>query len=212
MKVLPVPVASVEQDALLARPRWPPAPARWRCPDSSGSGSSRPCPRRERRRSGRARRSASAKVQVPEFVRRGEVTYQTLGSCDCNRAIGFIYVGWLLNGRTAQVHSVDTVSIRCIGEADSHFPGVVLGLGDPLGFGEVFTLGLDDGELAVLINEDVVSCIGICARPAPIKRPWVILNSRRIRELATTPQPAARRAGSINSARVSDSFMDAGSL
>ena len=47
-----------QQDALLVRRQWPPAPARWRCPGSSGSGNSRPCPRRERRRSGRARRSA----------------------------------------------------------------------------------------------------------------------------------------------------------
>ena len=46
-----------EQDALLVRPRWPPSPARWRCPGSSGSDASRPCPRTARRRSGRARRS-----------------------------------------------------------------------------------------------------------------------------------------------------------
>ena len=47
-----------EQDALLVRRRWPPSPARWRCPGSSGSDVSRPCPRTARRRSGRARRSA----------------------------------------------------------------------------------------------------------------------------------------------------------
>ena len=80
-----------EQDARRARRRSLPARARRRCPGSSGSGASRPCPRTARRRSGRARRSASAKVSVPELVRRRDSCAPRLpcrSACRCRRCPG----------------------------------------------------------------------------------------------------------------------------
>ena len=47
-----------QQDALPVRPRWPPSPVQRRCPGSSGSDASRPCPQTVRQRSGHARCSA----------------------------------------------------------------------------------------------------------------------------------------------------------
>ena len=98
-----------EQDALLAPPRSPPARARRRCPDSSGSGASRPCPRTGPRQSGRARHSPRQ--------RSGSRVRPGVGIA---RHLAF--------RPGLHVDAVDALSIGGVGEADGQFARVVLRL------------------------------------------------------------------------------------
>ena len=54
------------------------------------------------------------------------------------------------------VDAVDALAVGRVGEAHGHLAGVVLGLGDALGERLVPRLGLDHGQLAVAVDEDVV--------------------------------------------------------
>ena len=80
---------------------------------------------------------ASAKVSVPEFVRRGVA-----------RQLAF--------RAGLHVDAVDALAVGGVGEADGQLAGVVLGLADAFGQRLVPRLGLDDRELAVAVDQHVV--------------------------------------------------------
>ena len=65
--------------------------------------------------------------------------------------------------------------------------------------------GITPGLAVVLVGDNAVSALP--RLPWPSIRPSVIGYSRRMRLPATTPQPAALKAGSMCSALVSASFM-----
>lgn len=57
------------------------------------------------------------------------------------------------------VNAVDTMAVGAEREAGLQFPGVGLGLAEALGDFGAFALGLDYGQVLVLVNEDVVSLV-----------------------------------------------------
>ena len=146
MKVLPVPVASVSRMRWPVRRRSPPARARRRCPGSSGWDASRPCPRTARRRSGRARRSASAKVRS-----------QSSSGVGIARHLAF--------RAGLHVDAVDALAVGGVGEADGQLAGIVLRLRHAFGQRLVPRLGLDHGQLVVAIDQHVVGGQRLAAPP-----------------------------------------------
>jgi hypothetical protein len=125
---------------------------------------------------------------VPELLRRGE-----------GRQLGLV--------AGLHVDAVDALPVGGVGMANGKASGVVLGLPHPFGQRLVPGLGLHDGQLGVPVLEDVVGSQGLATLVGPSSRPRVMGYSRRMRLPSTTPHPAALRAGSMCSARVSASFM-----
>ena len=82
-----------------------------------------------------------AEGEVPEFFGGG-----VLGD------VGF--------GSGLPVDLVDAASVGGVGEAGFEFFGVVFGLGDALGIGEVSFFGFDDGEFFAFVDEYVVGVFG----------------------------------------------------
>ena len=101
---------------------------------------------------------------------------------------------------------VDAGAIGGVGEAGLQFLGVFLGLAEAFGVGQVPPLGLDHRELVVAVGQHVVGDVlgGPHARALQAAEGDDLAPTRLA---STTPQPAAFRAGSISSARVSASFM-----
>jgi len=124
-----------------------------------------------------------AEGEVPEFFGGG-----VLGD------VGF--------GSGLPVDLVDAASVGGVGEAGFEFFGVVFGLGDALGVGEVSFFGFNDSEFFAFV-------VGVFGGGAFAVAEEAIgaMTSRRILLCSTVPQPEALRAGSMSSARVSASFM-----
>ena len=134
-----------EQDALLVRRRWLPAPARRRCPGSSGldvaalvlewHGGEAVAPG-----------VRLGERHVPEFVRRGIA-----------RRLAFL--------AGLHVDAVDALAVGGIGVADRHLSGVVLGLRHAFGQFFVPCFSLDDGELGVAIDQNIIGGERLAAPP-----------------------------------------------
>ena len=101
--------------------------------------------------------------------------------------------------------SVDASAVGGEGKTRLQFFGIGLGLRDALGVALVTRFGLDHRQLVITENQDIVGDLRFAA-------PACTLDAAGADRLAahplsaTTPHPAARSAGSINSARVSASF------
>ena len=134
--------------------------------------------RRERRRSGRARRSASAKTRAPQLVgRRVRVD------------VAF--------GAGLHVDAVDAHAVGGVGEPGLEFFGVAFGLAEAFGVGRVAFFGLDDGQLLAAVDQDVVGDVAAWrAGPRLASRPSVIC-SRRTR-LAFDDAPAGGAQGRVD--------------
>src|ERR1700731_433419 len=70
------------------------------------------------------------------------------------------------------VNSIDPLAITGVGEADSHFGGVVLGLAEAFSDGLVPRLGFDHRELNIAILENIIGEERIASPARTFNTPW----------------------------------------